>query len=1002
MALTRRFAGIGTAFLFTFALIAVFSGPAAAQTDGSMQYCEISFTGCPEDYDGRELVVPLNVVALSSQIRACGITDTITGQGGGGTPPAVVFVIDHSGSMAGTNGHDRLGHRFRVTRALIDSIYAVYPSAEVGIIAFDIGLSFDSRRDSNLVVYGGPPIANSAGSPIAANRQSYMPLRPLNAPARRGGVSVTNGSGASARQDGPFYSADRQPDPLIIDVYRAMFTTPASITQEATITGGPATGSGTNIAIAFKAALETFATTNVPKENQYIIFLSDGEPNPRNCARTAADDAPCWGIYDFMYGEDIPNVPATFTVFLNRLGGRDQLPMILDTVSSVPWGTRLAPDNARTVDTTLYQVLRMTSPQTVPGMTHAIRNNGYSETNLLSDIWVLQSNYEEMLQLMMDNIITPMLSNTTGDPKSIVISTVGASDSTGAVGGNFTFSRRLPIDTTDAMQVTMGIRYDVRIDSSWTRPDGTPDSTYRIVRDSLFIYDFAIRRTAAPGTNWQDQGLSAVCGSQPTLNLLFQGDTLASSHRDITGQEAKGNMDRLTVVFNNTGGLFDYNTVVVQVMNTQGDFIDIENLTMVRGTGNNRDVWTVSFPRSEATAANPGDGRLQHAALDSIVVVFRNPEFPLDTLRIGVPYISSTMAFYDRPGDPSNASRLPDDTTLVAGTTFDLYAKFYDVEGKWDESMELDKSRITWTVSGGSNATIVGDGVHGRFYSDIVGMYSITATYRDGPLTISESIHITVVPGPPEYLEVLTDTTRILTRVDTLRLQEDREIEIERGVDRVVFYVVERDRFGNLIGYSVGATWDSNNSGTLPTTGQGDGSSGLVERPGNSFADGLLVTVNNNGLTANIKVTLVGASSAGVGPNPFVPGTRVEQRLMESDGTGRTLEFYRDIIAGSTNKTGVLITATPARRVRTSANGNPLATVVIYDAVGNVVFRSRPNDIVLAQGFDNPTFGFVWDGKNNANRTVGPGTYLVRIVATLANGERYTESRKIGVTTGRN
>ncbi|MDR0331027.1 MAG: hypothetical protein LBH93_04905, partial [Chitinispirillales bacterium] len=73
------------------------------------------------------------------------------------------------------------------------------------------------------------------------------------------------------------------------------------------------------------------------------------------------------------------------------------------------------------------------------------------------------------------------------------------------------------------------------------------------------------------------------------------------------------------------------------------------------------------------------------------------------------------------------------------------------------------------------------------------------------------------------------------------------------------------------------------------------------------------------------------------------------------------------------------------------------ATAVIYDAVGNVVFRNKPEDISVVE--DGNTFGFVWDGKNTAGRTVGPGTYLVRVSTTMSNGQKFTVQRAIGVTT---
>ncbi|MCL2182440.1 MAG: hypothetical protein FWB85_03095 [Chitinispirillia bacterium] len=944
MATARRFAGIGTAFLFTFALVAATFGPVNAQTDGTMQYCEVQFTGCPQDYDEKELVVPLEVVALSTRIQACGISAEVPSDAG--DPPAIMFVIDHSGSMRSGNnsGNDPNGNRFRVTRALVDTIYKAAPKAQVGVAIFAAGLVHQTSWDQNLIPFAPSP---SDGA--------YLPLRALDAPAQAGGYA--SGSGAT------WY-----------DVVTGMFNVPAAVNTRSTLLNGDrqtvAEQSNTNITIAFEAALQEFqkinAANGIVRKNQYIIFLSDGEPQvPNNSS---------WNSKLNHFRDSTANTPTTYTVFLTN--NNSNPPVQLNT------------------------------------MTTNIQNNGYSESNPNSAIWAISADYSGLLTLMMENIVSQIVNKAEGNAKNITISSAGVRDSTGAMtGGEFTFSRRLPIDTLETTPVTMGVRYDVKIDSIFTnQATGQPDTLSRIARDSLFTYNVSIRRTASPGTNWKEtQGLSTSCGTKPTLSLLFRADTLSSTVNGGTvRQEAKGNMDTLTVVFNNSGGLFDYKTVIVEVKNTDGTITDLENLTMTK----NGDIWIIRFQRVDATVAgvaNPGDRRLQHAAQDSIVVVFRNPDIPLDTLRIAVPYISTTMAFYGSDGNPSGKTQLPDEITIKAGDVQDIFAKFFDADGHWDQAMENDPKKITWDVSGAANATLTGEGHHGVFRSETVGLYSVTATYKDGPLVITRTIHIKVEPGPPEYLEVIRDTTKIAAKADTTKLKQNTEFEFDdKAVDRVIFYVLERDKYGNLIGYSVGAVWTSNNQ-TIEANGRGDGSSAEVIRRGSSFADGLQVIVRNkDGLEAKIDIRVVGDGAVAIGPNPFVPGKNdVAARLqaLDQQNGSKTYDYYKDIIErtgthgpgnSKGSRTGVLIAATSQRSIQVSGNGTPAATVMIYDAVGNVVYRSKPGDITLAE--DKVTFGFIWDGKNNSGRTVGPGTYLVKMVGTQTNGLKFSESRKIGVT----
>lgn len=846
--------GLLCAALLCLALAAAVS----AQGVGNTQYCEITLTGCPPEYDTKELVVPLNVIALATHVQACGIQDSSLNMG---APPAVMFIIDHSTSMDKNNvNNDANGNRFRVTKALIDSIYAVYPSAEVGVTVFANGLVFNSDRDANLVVYQG---TKNSKAP-AGDKQSYMPLLQLDRPASRNG-------------DNPFYTG-ANPTPNAIDVYRSMFTVPANVNQKSSITGDTGTVSGTDISIAFEAALEAFSHTSKPKENQYIIFLSDGAPGLRTTAAAGQRDSVgcpdtlgtpslynprCALLNNFSTETGTVGVPTTYTVFLQRVSPA--------------------------------------TPPIIATMTANIQNNGYSTNNPNSHAWALTSDYGALLRLMMEEIVTPMLSRSSGHPNNIVISSSGARDSTGSIAdGEFIFSRRLPVDTAAIMAVNMRLRYDVQIDSTTT---SGRDTVY-IIHDSLFSYDFSIRRTANPPSNWEaGQGLRSNCARAPTLDLRYDGVSLTGP-----GGMVKGNMDVLQIVFDNTSGLFIYDSVIITVLNQlDGEASDTERFKLVRGADGR---WTYQFPREVSATGRNGDGKLQNTGLgDSIVLIFRNPNVPLDTIRVAVPYVSNVMALYDVPGDPNQGTRLPDTISIKAGEPLDIYAKIFN-DGVWAPDMTADDRMLVWTVTGSTNETLIidpADAAHRAFRSDAAGgTYTVTATYTNGPLVISKQITIKVNPGDP---------------------------------------------------------------------------------------------VNT------------------AGPNPFVPGSsRIMEHLngLANHAVNSNVAIYESIVAGSASGggpsmggaesvSGILVAATAAKPIMPNgggmAGGNrvdyAMATATIYDAVGHIVFKSKPGDIILADG---NTFGFVWNGKNTAGRTVGPGTYLLRMNATLANKEKFSYQRMIGVT----
>ncbi|MDR0306759.1 MAG: hypothetical protein LBI42_07970 [Chitinispirillales bacterium] len=1080
----RQIMTFGTVLAWSIAICFGMAGTACAQASG-MQYCEVTLTGCPEEYDGKELVVPLDVIAVSTHIRACGIVDSITGSGGDGSgKPAVMFVIDNSGSMTGDNGHDRNGNRFRVTRALIDSIYSVYEDAEVGIVLFGDVLQFNATGDTRLERFNGPT--------TSASNQSFMPLRPLNG-------SVTANGYYNAGQAGDAEATYR-------GLLRSLFNIPANINNAASIrTGGNngislINGNYTDISLAFEAAVQAFQSTSVPKENQYIIFLSDGEPNVRSsngAMRLARRFDYVLGEVRDSLGSSRNSIPTTYTVFLNNVGTRDALPITLDTVLSIPRNAAGLPDNFYSV---LDSIAGISAPATVSGMTYNIRQNAYSSSNTKSDIWILQSNYDSLLALMMENIITPMLSTAEGNAKTIVISSsTGASDSTGAVDGGFTFNKRLPVDTSVVTTVSMGIRYEVKIDSTYFDPVAGADTTVtRIVPDSLFTYEFTIRRTADPGNDWrQNQNLVDFCGAKPTLSLMFQGDTLASSSNNSVS-EAKGHMDRLTVVFDNTGGLFDYGSgVAVQVMNADGTFTDLENFTLT-GASDGSNVYSFDFERVVASTENLGDGRLQHTAKDSIIIVFRNPDMPLDTIRLAVSFKSMDVEFYSQGGSPVSANKLSDTIRVVAGVQQNIYALFFDPEGSWLQEYESDPaliSNITWTISDPANVSL--SPVQGNFTTfnstSANNAYTVTATYRYGALTLSRSIHVIVDPiwmalysqsGNPGGKLPLLDTTitaghdmliyaklfdpdsnwlsgyeddealranitwtvsdanarltpaqgnftkfecTVAYRTYVVRatltlpgltvsslayitvdpaqavsleivndsVNIDRnnrsgfnEITFERETAAVKVWAVRRDAFGNLVEFAENAVWESCEYVDV----KGSGSSAVIERK-RGAGEGV-VTVSDGTLTPDsINVIVIGESSVAAGPNPFIPG---KSNLQEHLGP-RAYDYYREIIlssnnasgSGSSSGTGVLIAVESPRPLR-----NATAKVMIYDAVGNVVLSTTTKGKLTGSN----TYGFVWDGKNSRGRTVGPGTYLLRISGVQDNGQKFQVQKKMGVT----
>ena len=978
------FSGVGFAGALLLCAVACLwtAAPAGAQTGD--QYCEIQLSRCPNEYDGVTLQVPLSVVSLSAQIRACADTTLQTVRIS--KPAAVMFVIDHSTSMvpAGANpqecpttGCDQDGNRYRVTKEIIDSINAINPESEVGIVVFSNGLVLDSDRDNNLVRFADAyPYDTARGIP--GIRQSYMPLKQLKATAKTGG-------------NAPFYEGAGG---TIYDVYRNMFVQNAGAGWG--IKGGPGEISGTNISLAFAAALKAFESTNIEKDNQFIVFISDGTAALSTSAPAACpNNTWCDRVDEFQTA--VANTPTTYTVFL-RPGANAQVPPSIRT------------------------------------MTANISTNGYSASNSSSAAVAINSNYQTLLDTLKNMILKNMPVETRSNARRISVTSVGRTDSTDNVGDTgFTFNRMLPIDTSELAPVKMGITYMVQGDT--LLPDGR-DSSYSFYK--VNEYNFQIQRTASPPRSWiydctgrpagckpgdPEQGLEASCGGKPKIELLDRANNKVDT--------IKANITELTLKF--TGStFFDYkkDNIVIRVRTTEGanqdtlytnadKSVPTHNgyiLPQPREQAGPSFYW--DFERKSTPTINNSNIVLEHNTLkDFVEIYYYNPYIPLDTLWLRVPYISHEMVFSEK-GD--NVIPIPNPVYVKAGEPLDIYALLLNEAGSIDTAL-LNKGNVTWTLSSTDGASITPESTRGSSPATFLGTkakadssvkYVVTARFvsDDKNMIIEEKFTVVVIPGAAAYLEVVfVDPSKAPDYADTTKLKEPKKLEIPKNRRDTTLYVVARDQYGNLIGPADNSSWEAGEgSSGINVTGNPGGVSGDVGRASEAFSGGNKVIVTKSGLTAVVDVKVLGDASITIGP-PFVPGVDKADRVFIVNGVmnENSKIFYKDILAApavgggasggfSCTDCGILVAGTAPDEIKSKNGKNPTkATVIIYDAVGNIVFRSKPSDITLVQ---NNTFGFIWNGKNEKGRTVGPGTYLVRTSVELDAGRKFVQQRKIGVT----
>ena len=344
--------------------------------------CDLTFSGCPETFNGQTIVVPDNVVKLSSLVHACKASQTLQLPGSGG-PASILFMIDNTGSMKGSGGNDPTGARFKVTKDLLDTIKKDMPDAEVGLLVFREHLFFDTSTSQYYTKYFKALSPVLDGEPY----QAYLPFMKL-------GQTYDGKLGIDIMKD--ILTTDNTGGDLVYQpLYRNLRPLP---------TGGG--GGETNINGAFIGAKQAFSSAANTKDQQYIIFLGDGEP----AGSTQAGLDPNY----FTTPAGVANVPTTFTVFFNAAGTR---------------------------------------PPTLVTMTNNIQVNGYSASNPKSNLWTITASYNSLMSILMQNVISTIMLS--GNPTKM---TLNGKTSTIYIDSSFFFTDSFPL-TNALTPVSMGITY---------------------------------------------------------------------------------------------------------------------------------------------------------------------------------------------------------------------------------------------------------------------------------------------------------------------------------------------------------------------------------------------------------------------------------------------------------------------------------------------------------------------------------------------------------------
>jgi hypothetical protein len=244
-------------------------------------------------------------------------------------------------------------------------------------------------------------------------------------------------------------------------------------------------------------------------------------------------------------------------------------------------------------------------PASIRTLTNNVRINNYSSSNAFSDVWTLKTDYNALMSLFMKSIINPIFVITQGSATTL---NVNNDVSTTLDGSHFVLKNPIPLKV-DTTSMKMEMRF--RVESSIAGK----------IKDSLFTFGFKIVREN--GAVLPD-GMEKTCHEQPAISLYYNSQQV---------KQVTNVMQRLEVQFDPKG--YNYTAVQVEIRSNTANS-DIEKVTL----SDKKNYWSGTFPRVLA-GIKKNDGLFQHTTEDSIVVIYRNPLLPLDTVRYAVPFINT-------------------------------------------------------------------------------------------------------------------------------------------------------------------------------------------------------------------------------------------------------------------------------------------------------------------------------------------------------------------------
>lgn len=905
--------------------------------------CKFNYTGAPEELNGQQVIVNEKFVAMAESIHVFNPVDSENIV----NSPSIFFLIDHSSSMYTGSQKDRWGERFIVTQKVIDTIFGEFPKAEIGVGVFTEQLYFRKAND---------PTGRLTQCP--GQTGSYIPLFRLDssyAPDSKTGYTILSewlDTAVHLYNSSQFVDLEYVPSPNWPD------------------SGNP----NTNITAGFAAAKHAMLKSSYPKDRQYILFFSDGEPFP-----LTMPDA-----WDFVAGD---SVPTTFTIYFTE---------------------------------------QSTAPESLVVMTNNIMTNGYSSKNDSSKIWAFDNINNSLLNFVMTHVFDIFTAGSVGKPKTIKInnSTNGNYDPNT---NTFNFANLFPLE---------GVITNFNYEIVYTIRKDTVDSQGNIItieRDETSNVQFnAVVQDGAPdlpdtfdvrcwerGLGYHNTGGTEITSADErnqSIEIRFSFDPGDAGYVYTNAKV------ELTHFYGNPK---DVETVTLtQINSTTYGFTFQRTVDSLFPVSNNgvlqhyaEDSIIAVFRNSESTPLPLDTVRIaipfkHNGIVELDEALFYDKEWGGNTGADGyVDYIELKMKT-TMPNGIKDA-QLNDLKNLIVlpsgrGFTNAVYSLLDSVTIKID--VDEDMSRPPRTYTNSNDAVKINSGILLSSGGEVVTEKTVTATDKVAPVIRWEDSNPTTIT---QYSAILKKYVGDITRKDTLYVNFSENIKKIKNVGAQAIFIYKAK--GTNQNYSANLTLNttadtaSTMEFTVDSIFNGADSISSGDSIWISFAsDRVSDVVSNFQRTDNIHrrifvdttiiekdiditVVINAITPFDISdPNNIDPIPNDVQIIIDNSNINIINSWNLDKINGKYQ--GMIIQIKPdSSYILDDVNLRLEGTIDIFDAVGNRLVEDL--DMIYVPQWK--SLLFIWNAKNKNSRYVGSGSYLaVASYKIIVNNKVKVEEQK--------